>query len=419
MFNIFDPGALSANDAWPFTTSYACWSGYFINLLGNYQSLGEVLLLTPLRGSVADLSPSGLHIGDALLTLNQGLTQAMFRQRIERVGQAVDEAKLYYFSHSSSFHDVIDTSVLFGDPALKLRLPPIDLGSSSMDVSPAQAMPGDTQRYTVTLQNTATFTATDVTVAVDYADAHGAVISSTPPAVNANGVLTWTLAAVPPGTRDLTFDLQLTPVFPTGVTELHAPTAVRSWGNALADLDAVSQVSAAPDLGPSTLAVSRDWAPPSYPLTYTMTLSNPGNAPSAVAWLTATLPTDLVSVTSTSLVYDPPNHRLTWQGAVPVEPPVTLVFRGVISPARTACGLVEVAATLRDELGVVTPLSAAVAMAVPDVDCDGGVDVVDIQQVTAVWGTSQGDPGFDSQYDLDGDGVIGVQDIVIAAAHWQ
>jgi hypothetical protein len=88
------------------------------------QTLGETLLLTPERGSVADLSPSGLHVGDSLVVLNQGIIQAIFRNRIGRLGPAVDAARLYYFSHTSSFHDVIDTSVLFGDPALRLRLPP-------------------------------------------------------------------------------------------------------------------------------------------------------------------------------------------------------------------------------------------------------------------------------------------------------
>ncbi len=85
-FDARDVNALAANDRWPFTASYSCWSGYFINLnflplYNTDKSLGESLLVTPQRGSVADLSPSGLHIGDALLVLDQGLTQAVFRER--------------------------------------------------------------------------------------------------------------------------------------------------------------------------------------------------------------------------------------------------------------------------------------------------------------------------------------------------
>ncbi len=125
IFNVLDLPALAVNDVWPFTTAYTCWAGYFINLLptGDGQSLGETLLLTPQRGSVADLSPSGLHVGSALLTLNQGLALALTRDRIRPVGDAVNQAKLYYFANAGSFHDVIDTSILFGDPALQLRMP--------------------------------------------------------------------------------------------------------------------------------------------------------------------------------------------------------------------------------------------------------------------------------------------------------
>lgn len=123
MFNTSDPPALAANNFWPFTVSYSCWSGNFPYLFQNRQSLGETLLLTPQRGSVADLSPSGLHVGDSLLILNEGLVQAVFQQRIQRVGEAVDAARLHYFGHSASFHDIIDTYIFFGDPALRLRLP--------------------------------------------------------------------------------------------------------------------------------------------------------------------------------------------------------------------------------------------------------------------------------------------------------
>ena len=125
MLNIFDPPALAANTVWPVTMSFSCWTGYFITLFANLQTLGETLLLTPLRGSVADVSPSGQHVGSALLTLNQGVTEAIFQDRLDRFGAAVDAGKLYYWGHTSSFHDVIDTSILFGDPALRLRLPPI------------------------------------------------------------------------------------------------------------------------------------------------------------------------------------------------------------------------------------------------------------------------------------------------------
>ena len=418
MFNSDDPETLAANDTWPVTIAYSCWSGYFMNLVGGWQSLGETLVLTPQRGSVADLSPSGLHVGDALLVLDQGLTQAVFSQRIERVGQAVDAAKEYYFGHAGSFLDVIDTSVLFGDPALKLRLPTASLATSTATVKPTQAVPGEVLHYTVTVQNTGASTLSEVVVTMDYAEERGHVIVSNPPAVVGDSVLTWTVPNAAPGATNLTFDLQLDTVQPAGVTAIHAPTAVQAYGFTWANLDPVSAVSAAPQLGASSLVVSRAWAPPTYPLTYTLTLSNTGNALSAATWLTVTLPTDLISVTSPSLIYDPPAHRLTWQGPVPVRAPVVLTFNGVVSPARKLCGQLPVVAVLRDELSQTTALAKSVDLAVPDVDCDGGVDVADVQHVAAHWGATQGNLGYDPRYDLDGDDAIGVLDLVRVATQW-
>ena len=129
VYDILAPAGLNTSAQNPFSVHFGCWSGYFLGVQGspqygnNEQSLGEVLVLTPGKGSIADLSPSGLHVGSALQTLNQGLVKAVFQDRVTRVGDAVTEAKDYFYANSYSWHDVIDTSILFGDPALVLRLP--------------------------------------------------------------------------------------------------------------------------------------------------------------------------------------------------------------------------------------------------------------------------------------------------------
>ncbi|MEA3338214.1 MAG: C25 family cysteine peptidase [Chloroflexota bacterium] len=129
MYDILDPASLVPTDQHPFAVHYSCWSGYFIGIDGDFQygdneqSLGEVLLLTPERAAVADLSPSGLHIGSALRNMNRGLVKAMFQDRLPRVGQVVDSARLFFFENSGYSHDLIDTSILFADPALNLKAP--------------------------------------------------------------------------------------------------------------------------------------------------------------------------------------------------------------------------------------------------------------------------------------------------------
>jgi hypothetical protein len=129
VWELNDPAKLAANNVWPFTAHYSCWSGYFINLqpAGQYgnsdQSLGEALLLAPMRGSLADFSPSGLHVGSALEGLNEALIEAIFVDRIDRVGKATDAARKAYFERKAGPLDVIDTQVLLGDPATRLKLP--------------------------------------------------------------------------------------------------------------------------------------------------------------------------------------------------------------------------------------------------------------------------------------------------------
>lgn len=129
MFDILDPATLAANAQAPFTVHLGCWSGYFIGIQGsplynrNEQSLGEALVLAAGRGSIADLSPTGLHIGSALLDLNRGLVKAIFQDGVDRVGAAADAGKLYFYQTGSGYTDLIDTQVLLGDPAVRLRIP--------------------------------------------------------------------------------------------------------------------------------------------------------------------------------------------------------------------------------------------------------------------------------------------------------
>lgn len=108
---------------WAFSVDYSCWTGYFINMYNSSPSLGEQLVIYPKRGAIAALSPSGKHVGAALLTLEQAVTTAVFRDRIREVGDAVNAAKQFYFANSSGSLDVIDTEILLGDPALRLRMP--------------------------------------------------------------------------------------------------------------------------------------------------------------------------------------------------------------------------------------------------------------------------------------------------------
>jgi hypothetical protein len=130
MFDVTDPPTLNNRAGLPATASFSCWSGYYIGFAKSpadvhlERSLAEALVLEPARGSLVDLSPSGLHVGDALLILDEGLTTALFDRREARFGKAADAAKLEVFRRTPHYRDLIDTMLVFGDPATRLQLPP-------------------------------------------------------------------------------------------------------------------------------------------------------------------------------------------------------------------------------------------------------------------------------------------------------
>ena len=412
----------------PLTMANACLTGYFIwkspftppNYPVYMQSLAEIMVITPGKGSIVDFSPSGLHVGSALLTLDQGMHQALFQDRIERAGDVTDAAKQFFFANSFAWHDVLDTMVVFGDPATKLRLPTGDLSTSSMEVSEPTAIPGATLQYTVTVENSSIFTTTHPTVQVDYPQ-DLAVVTNANGGTNNGDTLSWTLPDLRPGHQQLvTFTLQANSSMPGALTNLTVPAQVSSPMAPTKALQVNTVITMAPDLSSSSLTANRAWLPPGAPATFTATLVNTGIGPSASTVVTMTLPTELAAPSSLSpgLVYHSGTHEITWTGALAVNQTQTLAFTSLISSALVTAGQLVVNADVEDTLGVITPLSATVNLAVPDVNGSGDVDIADIQQVAARWPLPIGNPGYHPRYDLNADDVIDVLDIIAVANAW-
>ncbi len=123
LFNYEDIPALAPNTVWPVVMHYTCYTGYFHNVYQNLQSLAETELTTANRGSVASYAATGQHLGVDELVMNEGVNKALFYDRLPRIGQVIDSARYFYFANSPVYLDLIDSSVLFGDPALKVKLP--------------------------------------------------------------------------------------------------------------------------------------------------------------------------------------------------------------------------------------------------------------------------------------------------------
>ena len=115
-----DVSSLSNAGRLPFVVSMTCSVGYYI--LPSMPALGEVLLVEPENGAVATWSPAGLGVQSGHDVLDQGLFRAVFQLGQAPVGLSTTSARLYLYANSSLHRDLIDTYLLFGDPALSLPL---------------------------------------------------------------------------------------------------------------------------------------------------------------------------------------------------------------------------------------------------------------------------------------------------------
>lgn len=99
----------------------ACFEGFFHEADGTVP-LAEQYILSP-NGAVASWSPTGFGVATGHDYLEQGFFLAVFQQGIEKVGLAADAGKQYLHDHAPAgkYDDLIDTFVIFGDPALQIQ----------------------------------------------------------------------------------------------------------------------------------------------------------------------------------------------------------------------------------------------------------------------------------------------------------
>lgn len=157
-FDATDIDAMAPNSVWPLTAHYACATGDFSHLENDTsakQTFGEDFVIrSPDKGSVVDYSGSGQHLVSSVRPLGYGTVDAIFRLRIERAGKAIDVGKMYYLANNGgSFDDVVDTMILFGDPATRLRLPAPLSGSYTFVGTPDWVPPGQAATFNLELIN--------------------------------------------------------------------------------------------------------------------------------------------------------------------------------------------------------------------------------------------------------------------------
>ena len=163
--NFYSASALpSLNNAGrlPFHVAMACMDGSFDLLPG--PALAESMTIAAGKGAIGSFSSTGWSVASGHDYLHEGLYLALFEDGIIGVGAATTQAKFYLYANTAGHRDLIDTFMLFGDPALKLNVLPADLQINQSAASTDPLHPGDSVQYTLDYANTGSASATHVVI---------------------------------------------------------------------------------------------------------------------------------------------------------------------------------------------------------------------------------------------------------------
>jgi len=157
--NLFNKGSIASmtNTGKPaFFAALACLTGYFTIPSKSNQdnsSLSEALVKATDKAAIATFGSTGMGLAEGQDHLNRGLYKAIFYDGQTHLGEATLQAKVYLMSQATYFPDLLDTFMLFGDPAMKLKVLPSDLAVQLKASSNTNLLVGSPITYTLTYGN--------------------------------------------------------------------------------------------------------------------------------------------------------------------------------------------------------------------------------------------------------------------------
>jgi uncharacterized repeat protein (TIGR01451 family) len=348
-FDRDDISTLNNGGRQPFVVPMTCLEGYYIQPNSpslNLSSFAETLVRVSGKGAIASWSPTGFGVAEGHDFLNRSLYDAIFRNGVTQVGPATTQAKLYLAAQTGGYRELIDTYLLFGDPALQLPILGADVGITK-DGGPAGPLwPGDAVTYTLAYTNAGPGTAANVVITdvLPSGLLNPVVVSSgatiTP---RAGSRFVWDVADLGPGAGGSitltaivspTFHGTLTNTAQIATTGVETATANNAAGPVMIQVDA-------PDLGIEKAgpddAGAGDW------VTYTLTYANTGSRLAQGVAITdplASALTDAGVVSSGAVITPRAGSRYAWdvadlvpggEGTITVTARISPTFQGVIS----------------------------------------------------------------------------------------
>lgn len=142
-----------------------CLEGYYIipsSATTDYSAIAETIVRKSGGGAIASFSPTGQGLASGHDVMNKALYQAIFFEDVTALGPATTLSK---YALAGMGHDyLIETYLLFGDPALRLNVLPADVALSQTVTPTTPLYPGDWLTYTLTFTNTGPARANNVVI---------------------------------------------------------------------------------------------------------------------------------------------------------------------------------------------------------------------------------------------------------------
>ncbi len=154
LMNLAAVGQLTNTQTLPFMMPMTCYEGYYIRASSttNNSSFGESIVRKSGGGAIASWSPTGLGVANGHDVINKALFRQVFLEDLITLGPATTASKLALAG--MGHNELVDTYILFGDPALQLATLPTDV-QLTKTVAPATTLyPGDWLTTTLTFTNT-------------------------------------------------------------------------------------------------------------------------------------------------------------------------------------------------------------------------------------------------------------------------
>ncbi len=164
LINLDAIASLTNTQTLPFIMPMTCFEGYYVRPTGtkDASSVGETIVRKSGGGAIASWSPTGLGVANGHDIINKAFFQAVFYEDLITFGPATTLSKLALIGMG---HDeLIDTYILFGDPALKLNTLPADVAITKMVTPTTPLYPGDWLTYTLAFTNTGPARANNVVI---------------------------------------------------------------------------------------------------------------------------------------------------------------------------------------------------------------------------------------------------------------